>query len=283
MADYFNSLYGYDLGQNAAQPTALSGNISALPAIGQVAGGVNAINLGYQSGAIPNYTGLTSNVSAAAANLLDPANAQANYDVSMQGAESAVGRGIAGSGAAAETTGRLRQADIERRAMEGNALLSSQVQRLPTPFNPATQLLTPGQLSAQDAQLLETLIRRGPTGGGGGGPRGTPGLSYPGLRGGGSAAPAPGGPVGAPAPYTPVPLSMAGTGGGQSIGMLPDEWASYTDEEKSAWMQQQGTVPQGTDYSAMPGYTPDPYGGSVPQDLSMTDEAALAGTGVYGD
>jgi hypothetical protein len=66
--------------------------------------------------------------------------------------------------------------------------------------------------------------------------------------------------------------------------MLPDEWASYTDEEKAAWIaQQQGTVPQGTDYSAMPGYTPDPYGGSVPQDLSMTDEAALAGTGVYGD
>ncbi len=232
-----------------AQPSAVSGNIAALPGVGQIASGINAINLGYQAGAIPNYTGLTTNVSEEAARLLNPADAQANYDVSMQGAESAVGRGIPGSGAAA------------------NQLLSSQVQRLPAPFNPATQLIQPSQISAQDAALLETLIRRGPPGGGG-----TPGISYPGLRGGGSAGPAPAAPVGAPAPYT-MPLPPLPGAGGQSIGLLPDEWDSYTDEEKSAWIaQQQGggqpiedlSAIAPVDYAAIPAAAPtDVYGGDL--------------------
>jgi len=173
-----------------SQATALSGNIGSMPAIGNIASGINAINLGYQAGAIPQYNTLTGNVSSQAAALLDPNNAQANYDVSMHGAENAVGRGIAGSGAAAETTGRMRQADIERRAMLGNELLTSQVQRLPRPFDAASQLLNPGQVSAQDSALLSHLISRGAGGGGGGG---TPGLSYTnlaGARGGGRYGPA---------------------------------------------------------------------------------------------
>src|SRR5207245_2353286 len=85
----------------------LSTSTAALPQIGALSQGINAINLGYQAGAIPNYTGLTGNVSDAAAHLLNPLDAQANYDVSMQGAELAAARGIPGSGAAAETTGRM--------------------------------------------------------------------------------------------------------------------------------------------------------------------------------
>src|SRR3989442_4926791 len=139
----------------------VSGSTAALPQIGALSQGINAINLGYQAGAIPNYTGLTGNVSEAARHLLDPLDAQANYDVSMQGAEMAAGRGIPGSGAAAETTGRLRQADIERRTMLGNQLLTSQVQRLPAPFNPASQLINPSQISAQNSALLRDLIARG--------------------------------------------------------------------------------------------------------------------------
>jgi len=264
--------------ETAGQPAAITSNIAALPGVGQVAGGVNAINLGYQAGAIPNYTGLTGNVSEAAARLLNPADAQANYDVSMQGAESAVGRGIPGSGAAAETTGRLRQADIERRAMLGNQLLSSQVSRLPAPFNPATQLLTPSQLSAQDTALLEHLISRGAYGEGA--PRGTPGLTYPGLRGGGgSAAPAPTAPVAAPAPYSfaPPPSPAAG---GQSIGTLPDEWDSYTEEEKAAWTAEQvGVTPyQMPDYSAIYGATGgDPYAMATGVQSSLSDEAVNYG------
>lgn len=176
-----------------SQATALAGNLGSLPAIGALSSGVNNINLGYQAGAIPQYNTLTGNVSEAAHRFLDPFDPQANYDVSQQGAETAVGRGIVGSPLASETTGRLRQADIERRAMLGNQLLSSQVQRLPTPFNPASQLLNPSQVSAQDSALLSHLISRG----GGGGVGGTGGVSYTNLAGAGR-----GGPSGPAEPFS---------------------------------------------------------------------------------
>lgn len=84
--------------------------------------------------------------------LLNPNDAQANYDVSMHGAEAGVGRGIYGSGAASETTGRLRQSDIERRAALGSNLLTQAVGRQ----------IQAGQLSLEQARLLlDDKIRTG--------------------------------------------------------------------------------------------------------------------------
>jgi hypothetical protein len=207
--DYYGNISGY--GQlPPPQSTAISGNISSLPGISNIASGINAINLGYQAGAIPQYNTLTGNVSDQAAALLDPNNAQANYDVSMHGAENAIGRGIAGSGAAAESTGRLRQADIERRAMLGNQLLSSQVSRLPKPFDPASQLLTPSQLSSENASLLGHLISRGQPDF-----NKTGGISYPSMR---------GGPSGAAEPFqwspSPGDAGMVGAYGTPSLSTL---------------------------------------------------------------
>jgi hypothetical protein len=118
------------------------------------AGAVNQFNLGYYDAARnadPAYQ--------AAIQLLNPNNAQANYDVSMHGAEGAIGRGIGGSGAAAETTGRLRQADIERRQMEGSQLLSSIYGRTPTPFDVSKQLLTPEQRGSMILQQADLNLR----------------------------------------------------------------------------------------------------------------------------
>lgn len=211
-----------------AQQSTVTGNLQQLPAVSALSQGINAINLGYQAGAIPGYSTLTGNVSDAAAHLLNPADAQANYDVSMQGAESAVGRGIVGSGAAAETTGRLRQADIERRAMLGNQLLSSQVQRLPAPFNPASQLVQPSQVHSQDAALLRDLIARGnPTGG----------KTYTNLAGagGGGGVMGPGGRFAAPAAagmgFQPLSLPDSGDFGYDTPTWEPDtaaaDWGGY--------------------------------------------------------
>ena len=131
------------------------------------AGQVNQFNLDYYRNAMAGDPAYSE-----ANRLLNPNDAQANYDVSMHGAEAGIGRGIAGSGAASETTGRLRQSDIERRAQLGSSLLSQAYGRTPQPFDVSKELLTPyqqaqltlegGHLSLQEAQLaLDDRIRSG--------------------------------------------------------------------------------------------------------------------------
>jgi len=106
-----------------------------------------------------NAPALTSGINR----LLDPNDAQANYDVTMHGAENAVFRGVPGSGVAAETTGRLRQADIERRLALGAGLVNQagQLQLGRDQLTLATAIQT-GQLTLDQARLeLQRQVQNG--------------------------------------------------------------------------------------------------------------------------
>jgi len=126
----------------AANPTVAS-NLGTLPSAIKLGEGVNQYQLDYMRQGIPNYAGNLGALSSQIGNFLNPADAQANYDVSMHGAEGAIAGGIPGSPAAGQSTGRLRQADIERRAALGANLLGQEVSWLPKPYDISQQFLDP--------------------------------------------------------------------------------------------------------------------------------------------
>lgn len=90
----------------------------------------NSANLGYVRGGIA--TDPTADVTQ---NLLNPNWGPAVYDTEKLGAELAVGGGYSGSPLAAYQTGRMRAADIERRAQTANSLLSGAYGRIPQPVD----------------------------------------------------------------------------------------------------------------------------------------------------
>lgn len=94
------------------------------------AGEINASNLAYVRGGIA-----TDPTAGATADFLNPNWSPAVYDVEKRGAELAVGGGYGGSPLAAYQTGRMRAADIERRAALANSLLSGAASRVPNPAN----------------------------------------------------------------------------------------------------------------------------------------------------
>src|SRR6185369_4110899 len=183
---------------------------------------VNQYNVDYYRGAQQSDP-----VYGATMRLLNPNDAQANYDVTMQGAELATARGIPGSYAGSETTGRLRQSDVERRAQIANSLLSGAHGRVPQPYDVSQQILSAvqrGQLSLQQAELeLRRQVQLGQLdierarlvldaarnfnrGGGGGGGGGSPSYGYRAqpISGGGSSS----------ASMPPNPFTPSGGGGG---------------------------------------------------------------------
>jgi len=221
------------------------------------AGQVNQFNLDYYRGAEQSDP-----IFSAAQRLLNPNDAQANYDVSMHGAELATARGVPGSGLASETTGRIREADIERRAALANSLLSGAHSRVPTPFDVGSQLLTAyqrGALSLQQAELelrkqvqlgqldLERakyyigLLRGGGAagGGGGGGNRNAP------LPGSGGGAPSEYNPRNGPAfqSYNPLQLPGFGPRGAANATapppiVAPDNWDMLTPQQQQDYALQ---------------------------------------------
>src|SRR4026207_1289162 len=65
-----------------ANPT-VGSNLGTLPSAVQLGQGVNQYLLDYQRMGIPNYEGNLGALSGSIASLLNPADAQSNYDVSM--------------------------------------------------------------------------------------------------------------------------------------------------------------------------------------------------------
>lgn len=147
------------------------------------------INLDY--GSDPAYS--------EALRLLNPNDAQANYDVTLLGAQDSVAGGIPGSPLGGETTGRRRQLDIERRAALGNQLLTGASNRvlgagqlsLDQARLALQDRIQSGQLSIENARMILDWLKAsgyfGPQGGGGGGGGGRP-TSGP-LPGAGGGAP----------------------------------------------------------------------------------------------
>lgn len=186
---------------------------------------VNQFNLAYYRGAEHDDP-----IYGVAQRLLNPNDAQANYDVTMHGAELATARGVPGSGLASETTGRIRQRDIERRAELGNQLLNGAHGRVPQPFDVGSQLLTAfqrgqlslqqaelelrrqvqlGQLSIEQARLLLGQFRGSGSGGGGGG-------------------------------YQPVRLPGGGGGAPSQHGGGIPPWPGETNTGGGVWYDDQG-------------------------------------------
>lgn len=139
------------------------------------AGVANATNLAYTRSGMagdPAY--------AAALGFLNPNDPTAMRDVATHAAEHAVGGGMSGSGVAGQYAGRLRESDIERRAVLGNQLLSGTYGRTPPPVNPYAATSLAGTFANEDAnrqnQILLSQIhdRYAPSGGGGGGGRSAP-------------------------------------------------------------------------------------------------------------
>ncbi len=244
----WNALYGG--GSSAAAPTT--------PPPGQFGFTPQAGGAPFMPGLnVPGHPDNTANnqaVSTGISHLLDPNDAQANYDVTMHGAEAATGRGIPGSGLASETTGRLRQADIERRLNLGSNLVNQQNQlALQDKFQSGqltlqqAQLMLQaqvqtGQLSIEQARLALDWYRtitgnRGAVGGGsGGGNRNAP---LPGAGGG-----APSG-VGGGQGYgggINTPTFSLPRGGGNATApppiIAPDNWDQMTPQEQQDYAAQ---------------------------------------------
>ncbi len=261
-----------------AAPAATPGvpDLSSIGNLGNAlntAGSVNQFNLDYYRGAEQSDP-----IFGAAQRLLNPNDSQANYDVNMHGAELAAARGVPGSGLAGETTGRIRQADIERRAGLANQLLSGAHSRVPAPFDVGSQLLTAaqqgqlslsqaelalqrevqlGHLDLQRAQYYLSLLRGGQGGGGSGG-------------GGNRNAPLPGQGGGAPSQsydprtgpafqsYNPLQLPEFGPRGAASATAsppitAPDNWDLMTPQEQQQYALQYRSNPAN--------YGQDPWSG----------------------
>lgn len=204
-----------------------------LPPIGQgpPAGGTGGIPGGSDiigTGNIPGYGQANTQLSGVIQNLLNPNDAQANYDVTLHGAERAIAGGVPGSGLAAETTGRMRQADIERRAALGANMLLGQegmdlhnkiasgqltLEQLRLALDEKVRL---GQLSLQQAHYL-----LGSYGGGGYGNRG----GYGGYGGGGTPSYS-ASPVTSPAPMSLPPYPTPST---FTDPFMPQDYASSGD------------------------------------------------------
>jgi hypothetical protein len=75
------------------------------------------------------YNSPGSSIDATTSNLLDPNWGPAQYDTEKRGAELAYAGGYSGSPLAGYQTGRMRAADIERRAALANELLSGETNR----------------------------------------------------------------------------------------------------------------------------------------------------------
>ncbi len=156
--------------QPVGQPNpTIASNQASLPGALDIGKGINDYYLNYQKTGIPNYAPNEQALSGTISNLLNPADAQANYDVSMHGAEMGVGKGQIGGPNTGETTGRLRQADIERRAALGANLIGQEVSWLPKPYDPSQQLLDPNLMAQlqnrtaiEQARILNELYNRGP-------------------------------------------------------------------------------------------------------------------------
>jgi len=215
-----------------ASSPAISHGTSDLPYLGQLASGVNNINLGQQEQALPGFTSNTAALTQEIHRLLNPGDPLANADVTMHGAESAAARGTVGSPLSGETTGRMREADIERRAALGNQLLSGQVSRTPAPFDVSRMILTPAQfqqLDLEQQRLYLDWYKAMNRGGGGNSGGGYGGGSRGG--GGGSAGPASSGrsPAMLDLPYGGGFMSSSSRlpGGEPSPDAGYDEWAAY--------------------------------------------------------
>jgi hypothetical protein len=260
----WNALYGPKPAATAASP-----GIPDLSGIGNLgnalntAGNVNQFNLDYYRGAEQSDP-----IFSAAQKLLNPNDSQANYDVNMHGAELATARGVPGSGLAGETTGRIRQADIERRAGLANQLLSGAHSRVPQPFDIGSQLLSAvqagqlsmaqaqlalqrevelGRLDLQRAQYYNGLLRGYGTGGSGGGNRNMP---LPGAGGGAPSENPRTGPAFQSNPFWDNPLSgiTAGPRGATSFTApppinAPENWDLLTPQEQAQYAEQYRSNP----------------------------------------
>src|ERR1051325_12211257 len=115
---------------------------------------LNDYALNYQHSNIPNYYGNETALSNRISDFLNPYDPVASYDVAMHGAEGAAARGLPGgsSGLGGQLTGRLRQADIERRAALGANLMGQEVSWLPKPFDPSKLFVDPNTVYGAQAQ-----------------------------------------------------------------------------------------------------------------------------------
>jgi len=268
----FNDLWNARPGQPAPAPTA-----PPLPPINQgpPAGGPGGIPGGSDiigTGTIPGYGQANSQLATTIQKLLNPNDPQANYDVTLHGAERAIAGGIPGSGLAAETTGRMRQADIERRAALGTNLLMDQegmdlknklasgqltLEQLRLALQEKVQL---GQLSLEGARLLFNNLHGG----------------YGGYGGYGGSGNMPRYPTTAGAPSTGAYAPSFGGGGVQVLSTpgaegswvarppieAPDNWSDLTALQQGDYAAQYRANPY--NYGA-----PNPYegdGSTLPPD-----------------
>ena len=108
------------------------------------------------SGSVNSGYAGTDPTAPVTANLLDPNWGPAQYDTEKRGAELAVAGGYSGSPLAGYQTGRMRAADIERRAGLANELLSGETNRKLGVGAQANQVSQYGSTLAENQRQFNT-------------------------------------------------------------------------------------------------------------------------------